>query len=358
MVTTIQVVNERRTDMMNNTKWSPTIKITVTFILLLGGVLLINHFKQAIVAFIIPALMALLLAPVVRRLSDLAWLNRAQAAGMVCVLLLLVMAAIPAVVGTVAVHQMSQLVDEFHAAVTAAERIISQPIKLPWFQLYPHVILDNLGRAASGVLVTIPGESLNLLSGITTNLLWLLLALLFFYYFLKDGPKIKTNLIGLVPLIYKEDIHRLVDELEGAWGTFLRAQILIFFILAVLMGVGILVLIFLFHSKLLVFSPLILILSLIVIFTAVQQVDNLWLRPQLMGHQLQLHPGIVFAGLTVALMVSGVLGAFLVVPLMTSAKILGRYVYCQLVDLPPWHDDENDSHEEDSDPPSQDETEV
>jgi len=331
--------------------------MTVKIILLLACVWLINIFKQAFGALILPALIAFLLAPAVRWLSGLAWLNRPRAAGLVYVLFILILATIPAVVGAVAVNRITQLADEFHAAVAAIERMISQPIHLFGFKLYPQVILDNLEQAASSVLAAIPEESLNLLSGITTNLLWLLLALVSFYYFLKDSPKIKTMLIGLIPSEYQEDAHRLSAELEAAWGTFLQVQLLIFVVLAILMGTGILILIWLFRAKLLVFSPLVLILSLIVIFTTAQQVDNLWLRPQLMGRQLQLHPGIVFTGLTVALIVSGVLGAFLVVPLMASAKILGRYIYCQLYDLPPWEDDTNSSSDEDSDLASLDETE-
>jgi predicted PurR-regulated permease PerM len=320
--------------------------MTVIIILLLGGVWLVSIFKQAFGALILPALIAFLLAPAVRWLSTLAWLKRPRAAGLVYVLFLLTVAAIPALVGTAAVNRMTQLADEFHATVAAIERMISRPIKFYGFQLYPRVILDNLEQAVSGMLADVPEESLNLLSGITANLLWLLLALVSLYYFLKDGPKIKIFLIGLIPPEYQEDAHRLSAELEDAWGTFLRVQLLIFFVLAVLMGTGILILIWLFRSKLLVFSPLVLILSLIVIFAAAQQVDNLWLRPQLMGSQLHLHPGIVFAGLTVALMVSGVLGAFLAVPLMASAKILGRYIYCQLFDLPLWPDETTQAVEE------------
>ena len=321
--------------MTSGTTWSPAIKMTVAIILLLGGVWLISLFEHAFGALILPALIAFLLAPAVRWLSGLAWLNRPRAAGLVYVLFLLILVTIPAVVSTIAANRMTQLTDELHAALIAIERMISQSIKLLGFQVYPQEIIDHLEQGTSSVLAAIPEESFNLLSGITTNLLWLLLALVSFYYFLKDGPKLKTILIGLIPSEYQEDAHRLSAELEAAWGTFLRVQLLIFVVLAVLMGTGILILIWLFHSKLLVFSPLVLILSLIVIFTAAQQVDNLWLRPQLMGRQLQLHPGIVFTGLTVALIVSGVLGAFLVVPLMASAKILGRYIYCQLCDLPP-----------------------
>ena len=87
---------------------------------------------------------------------------------------------------------------------------------------------------------------------------------------------------------------------------------------------------------------------LVLVFAGAQQVDNLWLRPQLMGQKLDLHPGIVFVGLTGALIVSGLLGALLVVPLIASAKVLGRYINAKLLDLTPFDDEP-----EDGDPGSQ-----
>ena len=40
------------------------------------------------------------------------------------------------------------------------------------------------------------------------------------------------------------------------------------------------------------------------------------------------------------MMVGGLLGALLSMPLMATAKVVGRYIYCQLLDLPPWPPDE------------------
>jgi predicted PurR-regulated permease PerM len=132
--------------------------------------------------------------------------------------------------------------------------------------------------------------------------------------------------------------------MEEIWIIFLRVQLLIFILLVGLMGVGVLLIIWLFRSGLLTFSPLALILLLILVFAGAQQVDNLWLRPQLMGQKLHLHPGIVFVGLTGALIVSGVLGALLVVPLIASAKVLGRYINAKLLDEPPWDDVPDDNN--------------
>jgi predicted PurR-regulated permease PerM len=115
--------------------------------------------------------------------------------------------------------------------------------------------------------------------------------------------------------------------------------------------------IWLFRSGLLAFSPLALIILLILVFAGAQQVDNLWLRPQLMGYKLALHPGIVFAGLTGALIVSGLLGALLVVPLMASAKVLGSYIYAKLLDLPPWEDESEETHPDQLPPQPENQTE-
>ena len=132
----------------------------------------------------------------------------------------------------------------------------------------------------------------------------------------------------------------MIDDLDEVWGALLRVQLLLFAILAFLMIGGTSLVVLLFTTGLLAFSPIIFVLLLIVVYTAAQQVDNLWLRPQLLGRQMQMHPGLVFIGLIAGMMVGGVLGVLLSMPLMATAKVVGRYIYCQLLDLPPWPPDE------------------
>ena len=76
-------------------------------------------------------------------------------------------------------------------------------------------------------------------------------------------------------------------------------------------------------------------LLLLVVYTAVQQVDNLWLRPQYMGRQLQLHPGLVFISLIAGLAFAGILGALVIVPMLATARVVGRYLYDKIVAAPP-----------------------
>ena len=319
-----------------NTTWSPTTRILVIVVILLGAVWLAVVISPLLEALVISALLAYLLDPAVRLLMRRARLNRSLAAVFVYVLFLLILASIPAALGAVTVGQFHRLETEFVTAIDALKRWLFRPVTFLGYQLRPRALLENLEQSASSALAVLPGGSLDVLSDITTNLLWGLVILVSLYYFLKDGPKIKPWLVGLAPDEYQAEIQRLLDEIDSVWKVFLRAQFLIFIVLAILMASGTFVVIWLFRTGLLPWSPFVFILLLVLVYTAAQQVDNLWLHPQLMGKQLRLHPGLVFVGLTGALALSGVLGAIIVVPCMATVKVVGRYVRHKLLGLPTW----------------------
>ena len=323
-----------------STTWSSTIRILVIVVILLGAIWLAVAASPLLEAVMIAALLAYLLDPMVRLLVRQARLTRPLAAGLVYLLFLLILVGIPAALGAVAVGQFHHLGADFAAATDALREWLFQPIDVLGYQLYPQSLLDNLGQLASSVLTALPGGSLDVLSGVTTNLLWGLVILVTLYYLLKDGPKIKPWVVRLAPDDLQPEMQRLLDEVDDVWGVFLRVQLLIFVILVVLIAAGTLLVVWLFRSGLLALSPLGLVVLLILIYAAVQQVDNLWLRPQLMGRRLRLHPGLVFVGLIGALALSGVLGTIIVVPCMATVKVVGRYVHRKLLGLAPWPPEE------------------
>ena len=325
---------------MTNTPWSYAKKVLAIVIVLSGIVWLALVFMPILSAVISAALLAYFFNPVIRLLIRRTRLSRPWAVGIVYAFFILVLFAIPSALGTVVVRQYYRFEAEFLIALTALEQWISQPIELLGYHFYPNVLLEKLTQFSGNALSTIPEGSLNVLSGVTTNMLLLLVVFFSLYYFLKDGPKIKPWLVRLTPVTYQYDIQRLLDELDEVWGALLRVQLLLFAILALLMIGGTSLVVLLFTTGLLAFSPIVFVILLIVVYTAAQQVDNLWLRPQLLGRQMQMHPGLVFIGLIAGMMVGGVLGALLSMPLMATAKVVGRYIYCQLLDLPPWPPDE------------------
>lgn len=325
-------------------------RIFVVALILLGAIRLAVAVIPLLEALMIAVLLAYLLDPGVQLLTRRTRLNRPLAAGLVYSLFLLLLTGIPAVMGTVALGQFRRWETDLAAAIVALREWVSRPIVILGFQLETGAILDTLEQLAGNALTTLPSGSFDVLTGVTTNLLWGLVILVSLYYLLKDGPALKPWLVGLAPAEYQPEFRRLVDEIDKVWGVFLRVQLLITVVLAFLMAAGTFLIIWLYRAGLLALSPWGLILVLILFYVAAQQVDNLWLRPQLMGKQLRLHPGLVFAGLVGALALSGVLGALIVVPFMATAKVAGGYIHRKLLDLDPWPQDEAKLEGVDTDP--------
>jgi predicted PurR-regulated permease PerM len=70
-------------------------------------------------------------------------------------------------------------------------------------------------------------------------------------------------------------------------------------------------------------------LAVTIIFIVVQQIDGLFITPRIVGEAVGLHPMTVIASVLVwALLLGGLLGAILAVPLTASVKVLfQRYIW-------------------------------
>lgn len=316
--------------------WSTPTRILVIVMALATAVWIAVVASPLLQAVGIAALLAYLLDPAVRFFMRRARMRRSWAAAVTFLLFLLVLVGIPAWLGSVAVAQLIRLETDFLAAVAAIGQWLTQPVIILGVPFHFPDLMRNLPALTGETLATLPSGSLDILSSVTTNLLWGSAVLVTLYYFLKDGPRIKPWLAELAPVNYQGEVRRLLDEVDRIWGKFLRVQLLIFLILAVLGAIGTLLVVWLFRSGLVQWSLFGFILLLLGVYTAVQQVDNLWLRPQFLGKQLRLHPGIVFVGLIGALALSGVLGALVIVPVIATGKVIGRYVHRKLLGLPPW----------------------
>lgn len=320
--------------------WSPVTRTVIGIILLTIIFWVIILALPLVEALLISGLLAYLLAPLVGYLVRRTRIRRSYAVILVYVLILLLLASLPATLGALAFGQFRNFGINLNEAILAIQNWLSQPYNFLGFTISPGFLVENVGQAIGGVLAIVPGGSFNILSGLTTNLLWALVIFLSLYYFLIDGPKIKPWLVGFFPAVYQPDANRLLDEIDDVWTVFLRVQIFIFFVLIVLFVLGSVLVVIIYQAGWIPFSWIGLILMLIIVYTLVQQVDNLWLRPQLLGHRLRLHPGVVIVSLLGALALSGVLGALIVVPGIATAKVIGRYIHNKMLGTTPWEPSE------------------
>ena len=185
-------------------------------------------------SLLIAGLLGYLLDPLVGRLERYFKLRRAVAAGLTYILTLLVLAGLVAAVGAVVWGQWPRLSQELFEALAQMGSWLERPIIIIGYELHPLTVLTSLRQMAASTAATMPLGSIGMLSSITDSLLWSTLVLVSLYYFLKDGPKIKPWLIGWLPSKYQAEGSRLLNEIDLVWSVFLRMQLLIFLILAIL----------------------------------------------------------------------------------------------------------------------------
>ncbi len=71
-------------------------------------------------------------------------------------------------------------------------------------------------------------------------------------------------------------------------------------------------------------------------FALIQTMENVWLRPRVMGQNLQIHPAIVFVAVMGSLAISGILTALIIVPAISTFGTIGRYLWHKIFGLNPW----------------------
>jgi hypothetical protein len=67
-----------------------------------------------------------------------------------------------------------------------------------------------------------------------------------------------------------------------------------------------------------------------------QQFDLNYLIPRVIGRRLHLPPLVIILGIVGGALLAGVLGVVLAAPTIASSRLVGRYLYANLLDLPPF----------------------
>ncbi len=75
------------------------------------------------------------------------------------------------------------------------------------------------------------------------------------------------------------------------------------------------------------------------VYLGLINIKNIWLRPLIFGRSVHMHDGIVFIAIIIAVVIGGILGALIIIPVLASASIIGRYIYNRSLGLPPWPDE-------------------
>ncbi len=348
------------------TLWPRPTRYILVLLFLAAILWIVMAARPLFAALLVAVLLAYLLNPLVTILRQVLPVSRNAAVGIVYSLTLLFLFSLPALLLPSLRRQWDalrvyagQLPSQLERFAKTEFMVLGYPVAIPFD---PELLTQQaLQLAANSTL-----DLINIVSSISTNLVWVLIALIATFYLLRDSEKLRNWLIEMFPASAQDDVTDIIDRIDLIWGRFLLGQTVLAVLMGILIGViaaliglpgalilgivaGVLDLVpslgptvvgivatliaLITGSSVLPVSNVAFSLIVVVIIIVLQNVENIWLRPQILGYTLNLHPAIVIIGVFGALATFGILGAIIVVPVMASIAVVWRYVHPRLVDV-------------------------
>lgn len=317
--------------------------------LLLVGVVVYNY-SNLIAYALIAMLLSYMLDPLVNRLQA-AGMNRTMGTTLTLATLILVIVWGSTSVIPIVANQMASLARQLDIENL---RFIAEQIEISiinTFEFIPEGFLRDNISVMSGNLFDVSQVS-NIVSdviGIFTNLFAAFLVIPFAtFFFLKDGHKIRRDILKLVPNKYFETILSLVDKIETRLGIYFRSV----FVQCTLVGlvswltlsvaglnnsasVGIAIGL---ANSIPYFGPLIgyilsivisiietgdfsLVIACIIAVLIAQILDNVVLQPLIFSKSADMHPVAILFIILIGAQTAGILGMLVAIPIATIIKI-------------------------------------
>ena len=349
--------------------WSNFTRAIMISICLIFSIWLLYTIRPMIGPLIIAALLAYVLNPLVRLVHVRARMRREWAVPTVFFSGLAVLIIIPSILAPTGIRQASRVATYLLNIETQLETTLAQPVHFMGQTLFLGQMLADFIKRTTEMVTPAAEQALLLLETTSTNLIWLLVILAATYSFLLNGDALREWLIGLAPHPAQTDVRHILQEVDGVWRAYIQGTFVLMLIVAIvftivwfaiglpgalilglLMGlltiipdvgpaIGAILSVLVAYFQGSDFLPLsnfwfaVLVFS---IYFVLIQIKSIWLRPRIMGRFLQMNEGLILIAILGATVIWGILGALIVVPLMSTVSILAHYVRCRLLHLDPW----------------------
>jgi len=351
--------------------WSLPTRYFVLVLVVIALVVVAWIIRGLFQPLIIAGLIAYILSPVVDLFEKRVRMRHAVAVNLVYFISLGIILAIPATLVPVLMGELQTLSSDLMDIMEQLRWFLSRPVTIAGFTLIPHGSLPDISEALRNWIIPLPENALRILESTSRNAAWLLVIVVSVYYLLLDWEHAREWLIRLSPETYRKDTRRLFLEIKKVWSAYLRGQLALMFIVGVVFTIiwfaiglpgaliiGILTGLFSLVPEI---GPLIATLLAIAvalvegsnflpisnfwfgllvlgIYLVLINFKNIWLRPHIMGRSVHMHQGLVFVAIIAAVVFQGILGALIIVPVLASAVVVGRYLRRRLLGLPPFQE--------------------
>ena len=238
---------------------------------------------------------------------------------------------------------------------------------------------ENIFTSVRSTLTLTVNVATSLAGSVAAGALAVILTLLYSIYFSLDADKLGPRFLRVVPEPYRPEIATLISRLSATWRAYFRGQIMLMFTVGTITLIGnsalglpgafslaviagLLELIPNFGPFIAVVPAVIVallqgstywgvnnfIFALMVIsfYILVQQVENNFIVPRVLGGAVKLHPLVIMGGVVIGASVAGIVGALLAAPVIASGKEIMSYLYAKILSQDPFPPTEEASNEE------------
>lgn len=327
--------------------------------------LILYEGRSALGPFAVGLVLAYLLDMPVERMSRIGlprWLS------LLIVYAIVIVAVIQAAILTVRplAAELSDFIREFpsftaQVSVMYAHLDLAPPVR--------HAIDSWLAELGSGVGGLDPGTLLPVVSGIAGvlgSVVGYVLIPVWMFYLIKDRPALAAAARRSIPASWWPDVTAVGGLVTRVFGQWVRGQLLLgvvvgaaTFVGLILLGVtvdpifgrfaillsviaGVLELLPIIGPILAAIPAVLLALTAgldagiaaVILYTAIQQLENYFLVPKIQGDAVELHPSAVMFALIVGGAIAGLLGAILALPITAVARDVFRYCFHRVDDPP------------------------
>ena len=366
---------------------SPTVKNILIFICFAIAIFLIYYLYNIIAPFLVALIIAYILNPVVRFLTDKKF-SKIVAVTMVFIffisILILVVAPILYSMITQATDMGVKLKNLDTTRLNKQYGDIQTNVKAKlkqWFPEYKDNLSDILQNtklqeyltdavvAVKDGLITLSGKIFGFLGNTFSGVFNLFFIPILVFYILLDMDDIFEGFKKLIPPNYRDKTLEVLNKIDKQLSAMLRGQCIENTIFALLMTLGFALsglkaCLFLgplsgianfipylggFFSAILAFFAAItqvsesgagLWVGLIITISIAQFIDVWYLQPYVVGENAGLRPLTIMLALTIAGSLAGIVGMLLAVPVTVIMKVLGIELYHALYDQEPLKDEQ------------------
>ncbi len=349
--------------------WAKETRYLTLVAVILAVIGIVWYFRGVITPLMISAIFAYILHPAASFLGARTRLSYSASVVVVYMLSLLILVAGLALLTPILVNQVRAIELDLESLLNYYENFLTTPIDLFNWHIYPEQFFPQIPTVSTDLITPFMNTIFAIIEAVTKNSVWVLVILVSVYYFLQEGHKIQKWIVHIAPKEYWSDIELLYDQLRHVWSDYLRSQLVFMFVVglvdsivwlavglpgaiilgfltgitsfvheigAIVSGVLSVLAALIGGSSFIPISNLWFAVLVFVLYVILTGIKNIWLRPIIVGRHVHLHAGIVFIVVIAALIFHGPLAAFLVVPVLVSLMVIGRYLRRRIIGLSPF----------------------